>query len=1305
MKKIYLLSLLTLFMFALIVVPIKADIPKSQPVDDVMKQDLLALKKAYENPAQTRLDREKRYNAIREALLNLNYPTKVDETSPDPVRVEAIQKKLQNYEYEQKLDEQKQEIIKAFYKKYGKVDFTKIESGLEPDDYEPDDTHNQGEKLVDGFYTPKHNIYPAGDIDFFYFEADAGDVIEIVTKTPNPYWASKDDPDLLLPPSEADLDPYITLYLPDRTVLATDDDSGPGWDAFMNIQLPVSGRYYISVESSPLWDPLTVGQYDIGLAFIEEDGYEPDNDMASANDLVSGQEVTDHTIMPAGDVDFYKVVVPVTGAALKGAVVSTPSAANQWDWPELYKGDLDPALDIYDENGVLLWTEDDSYNPIDPELGAYDVEFKFSFLDAGTYYLKVYASPKATGFNTQVGSYDISLEIILPDQFEPDNTPMEANPIAYGDVVDGHTITSVLDGDMFMFMGNAGDIVEVRVITDDKCGDLDPGVALFGDGRLGIGSWGWPLDWLHSSMDDGEGLDARIVWGPLPYSGPYFLEVGADPLSGFNWWERSGAYTITLNRVGTSSSLPLSMADAQEIDFGDEVSGVVPRTGVVWPDDQTVTTIPNWYKFEGVEGQTVAVTVTTPVQYQGLCGTMQSDWRDDLNPEVWILDDGGVELANNKNIDPNNNWDDAELVYTLPATGTYYIKVDAERVPPTPLFQFFGELDSYGEFGLKLVRAPEYTDFDSDKNVGHAPLMVHFFDHCINAEDPMSEDFAWDFIVGYRGGYGAPGAGREPVFCYWPIGSHDVLKTASNAAGSVSLLKEDFIVVYEPNGYAPMSVVSASESHVKEPWDNAVDGDTYCWTGVATVKGDEDMGVMEPWAIFEFQDGKTKLVNKLRLLTDAQVGYEKRWARKVRISVQTEDPEGPFDELLVADLPTGGWHEFMIDPPVEAKYLKLVIEDPVNSPETTGGWIQLTEFEAYEDIVLPNVAMSTLEATSPHLADGTDESEITLTLVDDSGTPISVYDAKDVAFYLRDCKSGIWGPIDASMAAEGVFKTTLKMSEPGSYQVLAVAHGAVIGEDNPVMVDFFGSAGQKGALIFVEGSPTAKGEGWENVLDGDREGWDGTTTAKGDPCYAIFKFANDMRMPINKIGIATDNGIDDDDWEFRQVTLFEVQVSDDMENWTTVLKERNDSGEYKRFNIPTTFAKYVKLILHEPSWTNGGWRQIVEFEALFDSKEGFGGENATANIEAVPTTYDISQNYPNPFNPTTSINYQLPEATNVTLKIYNTLGQEVATLVDGWVEAGYHTVTWNAFSVPSGVYIYRMKAGSFTKTARMVLLK
>jgi hypothetical protein len=89
----------------------------------------------------------------------------------------------------------------------------------------------------------------------------------------------------------------------------------------------------------------------------------------------------------------------------------------------------------------------------------------------------------------------------------------------------------------------------------------------------------------------------------------------------------------------------------------------------------------------------------------------------------------------------------------------------------------------------------------------------------------------------------------------------------------------------------------------------------------------------------------------------------------------------------------------------------------------------------------------------------------------------------------------------------------------------------------------------------------------------------------------------------------------------------------------------------------------------------------------------------------MPKIFELSQNYPNPFNPTTVISYQLPVASEVSIKVFDMLGREVATLVNKWQEAGRYQVTFNAVSLSSSVYFYRLQAGNFVQTKKMLLIK
>lgn len=91
--------------------------------------------------------------------------------------------------------------------------------------------------------------------------------------------------------------------------------------------------------------------------------------------------------------------------------------------------------------------------------------------------------------------------------------------------------------------------------------------------------------------------------------------------------------------------------------------------------------------------------------------------------------------------------------------------------------------------------------------------------------------------------------------------------------------------------------------------------------------------------------------------------------------------------------------------------------------------------------------------------------------------------------------------------------------------------------------------------------------------------------------------------------------------------------------------------------------------------------------------------------DIVISDYALFQNYPNPFNPTTTISFQLPEAGKVALKVYNILGKEVATLINGNKDAGKHSITFDASALSSGVYFYKLEANNFVSTKKLILMK
>jgi uncharacterized delta-60 repeat protein len=93
------------------------------------------------------------------------------------------------------------------------------------------------------------------------------------------------------------------------------------------------------------------------------------------------------------------------------------------------------------------------------------------------------------------------------------------------------------------------------------------------------------------------------------------------------------------------------------------------------------------------------------------------------------------------------------------------------------------------------------------------------------------------------------------------------------------------------------------------------------------------------------------------------------------------------------------------------------------------------------------------------------------------------------------------------------------------------------------------------------------------------------------------------------------------------------------------------------------------------------------------------------NGNEIPTNYSLSQNYPNPFNPTTTISFELPKQSDVSLSVYNSIGEEISVIVNDKLSAGKYRINFDGSNISSGIYFYRLQAGDFTQTKKMILIK
>jgi hypothetical protein len=155
----------------------------------------------------------------------------------------------------------------------------------------------------------------------------------------------------------------------------------------------------------------------------------------------------------------------------------------------------------------------------------------------------------------------------------------------------------------------------------------------------------------------------------------------------------------------------------------------------------------------------------------------------------------------------------------------------------------------------------------------------------------------------------------------------------------------------------------------------------------------------------------------------------------------------------------------------------------------------------------------------------------------------------------------------------------------------------------------------------------------------------------------------------------------------------------------------NDLGVYVSVNGGTSWSEFrvgmPYAIVFDLTIVNSSrkLRATTHGNGIFERKLYQNPLGITGNGNETPKEYKLEQNYPNPFNPSTKINYSVPKAGLVILKIYDMLGKEVSTLVNESKNAGSYTIVFNGSNLSSGIYFYRLSSGKFTDTKKLILVK
>ncbi len=160
------------------------------------------------------------------------------------------------------------------------------------------------------------------------------------------------------------------------------------------------------------------------------------------------------------------------------------------------------------------------------------------------------------------------------------------------------------------------------------------------------------------------------------------------------------------------------------------------------------------------------------------------------------------------------------------------------------------------------------------------------------------------------------------------------------------------------------------------------------------------------------------------------------------------------------------------------------------------------------------------------------------------------------------------------------------------------------------------------------------------------------------------------------------------EWENEERVFYSYDTNENM----------NYAYHEVRYQTTGTWNKEDGNILFED---NSGAKFALwssEIDVLYN-------ELTDVNEYSTPKLSELAQNYPNPFNPSTTIQFALPKTGLVSLKVYNILGEEVATLINGEMNAGYQSMVFDASKLASGLYFYRLQSGDFTDVKKMMLLK
>ncbi len=661
----------------------------------------------------------------------------------------------------------------------------------------------------------------------------------------------------------------------------------------------------------------------------------------------------------------------------------------------------------------------------------------------------------------------------------------------------------------------------------------------------------------------------------------------------------------------------------------------------------------------------------------------------------WTFGDGGNSTAANPS-------------HTYNAAGTYTVSLTVSSSSQ-------GCNDTQTKTGYITVNPTPTANFVGSPTSGEAPLTVNFTNQSTNATS-----WSWNF------GDGGTSTSQNPGHTYADPGTYSVTLTATNACGSDVLTRTDYITVTAPPQDPPIADFTGSPTSGDAPLtvqftDLSTNGPTsWSWQfgdgGSSTAQNPQ----------YTYQDPGTYTVTLTATNT-----YGSDVATKVDFITVTQ-PAQATKAYAGMDIPVSGTvtNDYTYTLASDNSYEVLTEVAYTGHPKKTYSYLE-HKWQMY--VGGGNNVTFYLEAYRPNNADGDNfvfsysTDDVTYTdMVTVASATEQVYTAAlpsslSGTVYIRVVDNNqSWGAtsLDAVYIDEMYIEFTPSAAPPVADFVGTPTTGYV-----PLTVQFtdqssngptswswdFGDGGTSTAQN-PQHTYSAAGTYTVSLTATNQYGSDTNTKLNyitvqeaGNAAHVADIAMSRTAAGVNNIGVATVTIVDQNGTPVSGAVVSGYFNAPDNSTKTGT----TDAGgvatiqSTKTKNAPTDWCFTVTDVSAAGYVYNSSANAVTQ-----GCESGWVyGESAGAVAEVMPTEMNLAQNYPNPFNPTTEISFSLPEASFVTLEVFNLTGQKVSILVNGQLSAGEHTVRWDGSNVASGVYFYRLQSGSFVQTRKMILLK